>query len=114
MCERVLTYLAAPYTHVDAAVRAERMREVDRFAAHMFRQGKVLYSPLSHTVRLAEDNDLPDKWDFWAPTDYVYLSLSKELLVLMLPGWEKSVGVAHEIKYAKEHGIPVEYVEPLD
>jgi hypothetical protein len=39
------------------------------------------------------------------------LKLSAGVVVLMLKGWDTSVGVQDEIKYATELGIPVYYVQ---
>ena len=34
------------------------------------------------------------------------------MIVLQLHQWERSYGVAKEIEFARDNGIPVEYVEP--
>lgn len=108
--EKPLTYLACPYSHPDPVVMAHRFDRVNRAAANLIEQGMVVYSPISHTHPIAVAGDLPDKsWAFWEQFDRAYLNLSHQLIVLCLPGWKESVGVAAEIKIAGELGIPVVY-----
>ena len=35
-------------------------------------------------------------------------------MVLTLPGWNESSGVAREIKFFQDHGLSVQYLEPSD
>jgi hypothetical protein len=36
-----------------------------------------------------------------------------ELFVLMLPGWDESAGIAHEIAIATERCIPIYYLDEI-
>jgi hypothetical protein len=53
---------------------------------------------------------MPTTWDFWSVVDYKFLDASSELYVLMLDCWDKSTGVAAEIKYAEQIGLPIKYI----
>lgn len=44
--------------------------------------------------------------------DLTYISICDEVWVVMLPGWEESVGVTTEVQFANEKGIPVKYINP--
>lgn len=53
-------------------------------------------------------------WLFWRRVDTEYLRVSRKLVVLMLPGWEVSVGVQAEIKLAKSMDLPIVYLDPTE
>lgn len=108
-----LSYLACPYTHEDIAVRTERFQMANYVSAHFMKKGKMIFSPISHTHSIAVVAKLPYFWEFWREFDIAYLKASKELLVMQLPGWEKSVGVRAEIELAYDFMIPVLYI-PYD
>lgn len=80
-----LVYLATPYSHKDPNIRQ------------------------SHPITLA--GGLPLGWEYWEEYDRIILSVCSKVLVFCQNGWEKSTGVAAEIKIANELGIPVEYVD---
>lgn len=111
MSERLLTYLACPYSHPDASVRGDRFKEANRAAGLLMKRGDLVFSPISHTHPIAEECDLPKGWDFWQAFDRAYLSASRLLVVLCIAGWRESVGVQAEIAIARELGVPVEYME---
>jgi len=53
---------------------------------------------------------LPLNWKFWEQFDRAFLVRSDEVVVLTLPGWRESVGVAAEIQIAREFGKPFSYL----
>lgn len=108
-----LIYLACPYTHKERYVRVARWIAVNHIAARMMAAGEYVFSPISHTHPIAEASDgkLPVGWDYWEKFDRQYLSIVKKIVVLRLPGWDKSTGVQAEIKIGEEMGIPVEYID---
>jgi len=99
-------YLASPYAHADRAAMQSRYEAVVDAAGIFMTQGIPVYSPIVHNHPIAVETVLPRDWDFWAKMDLPILSVCSALL----DGWERSVGVAAEIKFAEEHGIPVRYV----
>ena len=116
MLERDFTYLAVPYSHEDPEVREERFRRVNEAAAYLFRQGHVVYSPISHCHPIAMAGELPKGWAFWRNIDRVYLRHCRRVVVLTLKGWTDSTGVQDEIAMAQEMDIPEDDVkfEPLE
>lgn len=106
-----MIYIASPYSHEDPAVREHRFREACRMTAALVHAGHVVFSPIVHSVPLA-DYGLPNTWAFWRHQDQVYLERCDTLVVLMLPGWQESVGVAGEIQIARELGKPTIYLDP--
>lgn len=109
-----LVYLASPYTHSDLAVRDARFRAACRKAAAMMREGRITFCPIahSHPVALEMPDGLAVDGEFWKQQDAPYLEACNEMVVLMIDGWDKSKGVAHEIERATERGIPIFYEYP--
>ena len=110
--KKELVYLAVPYSHPDPKVRHWRFDTVNEVAGKLIAQGLIIFSPISHSHSIAQMCDLPTKWEFWQKTDRVFLQYCYKLIVLMLPGWQESKGVAGEIEIAKELGLEIEYIDP--
>lgn len=106
-----LAYLAVPYQHFDKRVMVDRFHRVNDVAAQLMREGRYIFSPISHTHPIAESGALPRGWDYWGEYDRIILSCCTTLIVLRLPGWERSVGVQAEIAIAKELGLNIEYLD---
>lgn len=105
-----IAYLAAPYTHNDSKVQQMRYDLVTRVAYNLIKEGILVYSPLTHNVPI-DKLGLHGDWLRWKEFDHGMLSRCDRLLVLKLPGWEISKGVAAEIAHAKEIGLPIEWLE---
>jgi Domain of unknown function (DUF1937) len=105
-------YLASPYSHPERDIRVKRFETVARIAGQLMIEGHIVFSPICHTHPIAEFCDLPTGWEFWERVDRAYLSKCKKLLVLQIPGWDTSIGIAAEIRIAQEIGIPIEYLIP--
>jgi hypothetical protein len=108
-----LIYLASPYSNADPAVEQARFDAVCRAAAALMRQGLLVFSPIAHSHPIARFG-LPTDWSFWQRYDSAFLAQCDELWVLMLPGWDRSVGVRAEVRLAKEMGKPMRLVEPVE
>lgn len=109
--EKKIVYLAVPYSDRDREVRVQRFEAVNKAAAKLMKDGEFVFSPISHTHPIAEAGDLPKGWEFWQNYDRSFLDVAKKVIVLKIPGWDKSVGVKGEIDIAAELDIPVEYME---
>ena len=101
-----MIYLASPYSHPDAAVRQKRFEAACRAAAALLRAGIPVFSPIAHSHSIAQ-HGVPGTWAFWENVDREYLRHSTCVIVLLLPGWDSSVGVKAEIGFALKAGIPV-------
>jgi hypothetical protein len=107
-----LIYLAVPYSHPDPAVREARFHAANKAAGAMMAAGLHVFSPISHTHPIALCCDLPLGFNYWEAFDRAILSRCTRLVILMLPGWSESTGVAGELAIAEEMGLPVEYRAP--
>ena len=104
-----LIYLASAYSHPDPEVRLMRYWAAVKKAAELMKAGENIFSPIAHTHEIGLI--LGDSVDhsFWMAQDKEILRRCDKLLVLLLPGWSESKGVAEEIEFARSIGIPVEY-----
>ncbi len=108
-----IEYLASPYSHSSYRVRARRYREVVKTAAALIEQGRRVFCPIahSHPIALAISESCAVDFDVWMAIDLPILRHASKLVVLKLPGWDVSRGVAKEIEVAQQLGIPIEYLE---
>jgi len=107
-----LIYLASPYSHTDQSVIEQRHEETCRCAGLLFERGFFIYSPIAHTHDIAKTMGLGPSFEPWADFDIEMLKRCDALAVLMLPGWEESLGVGVEVDCAKEMGHDVFEVSP--
>ncbi len=107
-----LVYLASPYSHPDDNVREMNYKIISKIASEMVSEGKVVMSPISYGHNLLNYTDMPSDWDFWYNFCVTFLLRCDRLVVCMMPGWDKSRGVAEEIEIAIANNIPVEYIKP--
>jgi hypothetical protein len=101
-----LVYLASPYTHAEAAVR-QRRYELALCAARLaMSHGMSVYSPVvyGHTLGTGD-------WGYWMRHCLSILRQCSLLVVLRLPDWESSRGVAIEVEAAQELGIELVYAD---
>lgn len=101
-----MKYLGSPYSDPDPYVREERYLRASKVLTELLAQRIWTYSPIVHCHELAKIGGLPIEADFWTEYDFHMLSLSNELFVLRIEGWDKSVGLAAEIKKAVQLNIP--------
>lgn len=106
------SYLASPYSHPDAEVRQKRFEAVMQHVADLCRFKIVAYSPILHFHPLAIAHDLPTDAAFWAKHNRTMLEAANSLLILRLPGWEESKGVALEIEWAREARKLITFEDP--
>ena len=104
-------YLASPYSHADAGEREARYVAALRKTAELMLAGEVVFSPIVHTHHVERITG-PQSHDFWLNADMPILERAARLVVLRIPGWNLSRGVAAEIDFADEHDIPVEFIDP--
>jgi len=106
-----LVYIASPYTNGDLSMEEENFKDITKYVSIKVAEGEVLISPITYGHTLLQFKDMPGTWEFWTNFCFTILAKCDRLRVVMMPGWDKSVGVAGEISFAQDHGIPVEYVE---
>jgi hypothetical protein len=84
-----------------------------RVAGDLIAKGVPVISPIAHNVAIIREVGGATGWGLWQAQDSAMLAVCQKVLVLKLPGWEKSKGVTAEIALAKNLGKPVGYLDPL-
>ena len=104
-----LIYLAAPLGHSDPSIRQERFDSVNRYCGYLIRRHELVFSPLSFGALLEEEAISNSAW---YALGLQMLSRCDELRILALDGWESSIGVTLETRYARQLRIPVSVADP--
>jgi hypothetical protein len=105
-------YLCSPYSHPNAFVREMRYLRTMEELTFMLKGGLHVYSPIVHCHELAKVSDMPKDAEFWKAYNFTMIAGAEYVNVLMLDGWQTSVGIAGEVEEAKRLNIPVAYFEP--
>ena len=112
-------YIASPYTALTKGgkkptdkIMHARAEEVAFYAGVLLNRGEVVYCPIAHGHFIQQRFDLPMTWEFWWKIDKVFLEKAHGLIVYMMEGWNRSRGVADEIKFAVETHKLIRYVDP--
>ena len=104
-------YIASPYSNPDESTRQSRFEAVNRYAAKLMLQGFIVFSPLSHSVPIAEYIGNHNDSDFYVQQDLYWLKHCDEMHILMLDGWEDSKGVETESIFATNNKITILLIE---
>lgn len=107
-------YLASPYSHPDPFIREMRYLWTMRELTDMLKTGYPVYSPIVHCHELAKIGDLPRDAKFWMSYNFTMLAAAETFGVLMLPGWELSIGITEEQAEAKRCNIVTLHIEPKE
>lgn len=109
-----LIYLACPYSAPDNATRRIRWVQSADAAAWLVRNGKIVFSPITHSDPIARIGDIdPLDFETWNRQNEVFMTHCDQLYVLALPGWQKSKGIQAEVKNFREQGKPVYMLRPV-
>lgn len=116
---QVLAYLASPYSHPDKKVEDERYQLVAQVAANLVDHGHLIFCPITHARPMAPYRQLKPRlngsgFNSWEHMDLEFIKRCDELWVVCLEGWDKSVGVQAETKFARSCGKPVRYLRARD
>jgi hypothetical protein len=82
------------------------------YAAGVLRnQGLNVFCPIAmgHAIAVNSPADKHD-WAMWMENDRPFMRLAYGLIVVMMPNWQESKGIAEEIEVIKKAGKPIKYV----
>lgn len=105
-----LTFLSCPYTHQDQNIKKVRHHIANTVACELTKQGVLVFSPLTHNIPI-DQIGFKGTCDSWKDFNHTILSKCNRLIVLKLPGWDESKGVAADIAKAKSLNLPIEWME---
>lgn len=103
-----MLYLASAYTHPDADVREFRYTMAVEYVTYAVPYFSMLvFSPIAYWHPIALRHSLPTDSKYWAEVNRTTFKSVAGLLILQSDGWERSVGIGMEVKWAKDKGIPI-------
>lgn len=105
-----MIYLASPYSHPDPYLREERYLRAMHALGYLLSKKQWAYSPIVHCHELKKVSELPPGYKFWLEFDRHVIKRCDKVTVLRIEGFAQSKGVAAEIAFAEEQGIPVDYL----
>lgn len=105
-------YLASPYSKYARGIEAAA-GDVAIVAGKLAKMGVKFFSPICHTHIIAMAGGIdPLAHDFWMTFDKPMIAKCDGLMVVMMHGWEESIGVKMEIADFRSTERPVCYIDP--
>lgn len=106
-----MIFVSAPYSDSDPEVVERRFNTICTYCATLMATSRrTVISPIIPGHVLRSYADLPGDFEYWKQYCMDLLNSAKEVHVLMMNGWDSSVGVNAEIKHAQELGLTIVYV----
>ena len=106
-----ILYLATPYSHADHDAREYRHLMACQAAAKLIASGHVVLSPVAHSHPIAETGRIDGSWATWEKQCLTLLDACTYMVVLQLPGWDKSTGIKAELAHCAKVCKPVIYTD---
>jgi hypothetical protein len=105
-------YVATPYARFPGGMEAAHVVAC-RVTARLIVADVKCYSPIAHMhlVALRSAIDRTDH-DFWMRADEPMMRAASGCLVVKLPSWAASRGIAHEVDVFATDGKPVLFLNP--
>lgn len=107
-----MIYLAAPYTHINPAVREERFLQARAFTIQMLRATFPIFSPIVYGKDM--EHQMGYLFENWQVLNDAMIKACECVWVLRLDGWEESRGVNHEIALARKLHKNIAYFDPIE
>ena len=110
-------YIASPYSHKDKGLQKLRSEMVTYLTAELLERtpGLITFGPITESHAYQEYRpSLGTGFEDWEKKDKLMLDNSDEIWVIMMKGWNKSIGVISEIEYAEKKKIPIRYLDPFE
>ena len=98
-----MIYVSSPYSSPDPKTQERNFKDATSFCAFGIQNGFTLISPIVYGHPIIQENPMPSDWEFWNNFCLDVLKKCEKMVILCLEGWEKSAGVAGEIKYCQEN-----------
>ncbi len=92
-------YIASPYSHPNAEVRALRTKIVHQYLSYLLKHGLYVYSPIWAAHEAAVRLALPKDHVWWTGFNTAFMDPAVGLLIAPIDGWEESEGIAAERRH---------------
>lgn len=107
----MISFLSSPYSNDDAAVINERVYLTAKATAILLRRGEFIFSPILHGHAIVErESDVPGDWKFWQAYCKKFIDVSDKVFVLIIEGWDKSIGIGQELLHAQLQKKKIIYI----
>lgn len=116
----MLVYLASPYSDKDPKVRCDRYEAVMKVTADLISRGFHIFSPIAYihsiVVHLMTTKSETRFTDFYLfehgqNFDIDIIRRCEAFWILVIDGWELSVGIKVELALAKQLNLSISYVD---
>ncbi len=104
-------FVAGPYNHSDDKIKEFRFNKITEYCTQLFLNGLSPISPLLIGLNMARFGNLPTDTETWKVYSETLLKGCDELHVLMLNGWDISIGIKYEIQEATLRNIPIKFIK---
>jgi hypothetical protein len=110
-----VTYLASPYTHSEPEIQEQRFKLACSAVSAMTNAGRRTFSPVVHNHPVSvSHSEIANDFAFWKPFCEAMLYRSNRLAVLLIDGWQESVGVRAEFDLAVSIGLPIDLIKQCE
>lgn len=104
----MFNYLATPYSAYPYGLE-NAFNAACRAAACLADAGVPVYSPIVHWHPISLFMDRRPT-EFWIELNRPHMKIAQGLIIVQLPGWDKSEGIRREQKIFEQLGKPIRYV----
>lgn len=105
-------YFASPYSDESKLLIEQRYVNTIYHAGELIKKGFCLIEPIGMSHPVAQRFDLNTTYEYWKTRDRLFISRCDGVIVLTLPGWNKSIGVTDELAYARELKLDIKFYCP--
>ena len=104
-------FVISPYSDPDQDVVNEHVWGAEEYLATLIKQGHVAFSVIVAFSDFCEKYQIDSNYDYWEKYCQQMIESTHVVHVLMLDGWEDSVGVQAEIAHARSLGKLIEFIQ---
>lgn len=107
-------YLGSPYTLFPAG-RDAACAAIAEIAGELMVEGVKVFSPIAHGHTINECCQALDPMDHesWLEQDEAWMEVCDALVIVELPSWENSFGIAMEADFFRQAKKPVHHLNPV-
>lgn len=110
--EKGYWYVGTPYSKYAGGIEAA-FKAACEITGRLIVKGIPVFSPIAHSHPIAEHAGIdPMSHAIWLEADRPLMEAAHGMIVVMLPGFAESHGVAHEVEYFTKAGKPVYWLDP--
>ena len=109
--ERMLIYLASPYTDPNPEIRQARNEVTISVTRDLILAGYMVISPIVASHPLAVEGGLPGDFEFWRNWNMAILERCDLLWILPIVGWTRSAGIKEEVARARQLGLTIQILD---